>query len=182
MGDRRYTKVGTQESKGEHRVLPHSMCTCLSGHRTQLPLIYVSVTPKRPPEGPGSSPTIPFSCWGLSMRQIQACSAFSLGPVGSTVTGGESATLGTPAPSRSPRAPRIEPSGGRKPGCAQRPAVGGDRPPAAARPVGRPRPGEPALAPGESGRLAETRVAELGVANWARESTECSSTRASARC
>ncbi|XDA84444.1 hypothetical protein R6Z07M_014253 [Ovis aries] len=96
------------------------------------------------------------------MRQIQACSAFSLGPVGSTVTGGESATLGTPAPSRSPRAPRIEPSGGRKPGCAQRPAVGGDRPPAAARPVGRPRPGEPALAPGESGRLAETRVAELG--------------------
>lgn len=112
VGDRRYTKVRTQESKGEHRVLPHSMCTCLSGHRTQLPLIYVSVTPKDHLRDQ-VPPTIPFSCWGLSMRQIQACSPFSLGPAGSTVTGA-SAHARTPAPSRSPRAPRIEPSGGRK--------------------------------------------------------------------
>lgn len=96
-------------------------------------------------------------------------------PVGATVSGGGSATLGTPARSRSPagtqdRALR------RQETQLRTTAVGGDRPPAAARPVGRPRPGEPAPAPGESGRLAETRVAELGVANWARESTECSST------
>ena len=103
-------------------------------------------------------------------------------PVGSSVSGGGSATVGTPVPSRSP--PGTQDRALRRQETQMRPtAVCGDRPPAAARPVGMPRPREPALAPGESEQLAETRVAELWVADWARESTECSSsTRAFGRC
>lgn len=167
------------------------MCACLSGHKAQLLVVYMSHPQKTTSHLRGQVPRLPsLSHAGAYARSTsKPCSAFSLrlftrgAPARWLVCKwGWECQVGTPARSRSP--PGTQDRALRRQETQMRPtAVCGDRPPAAARPVGRPRPREPALAPGESERLAETRVAELRVADWARESTECSSsTRAFGRC
>lgn len=129
MGDRRYTKAGTQESKGEHRVLLHSMCACLSGHKAQLLVVYMSHPQKTTSHLRGQVPRLPsLSHAGAYARSTsKPCSAFSLrlftrgAPARWLVCKWGWECHGPPPGPEVPREPRTEPSGGRKPRCAQRP-------------------------------------------------------------